>query len=1257
MQHGQFYESKRKYLEKALVISLLISLCSTQQSKPIDCSDIAPDDMYSCQDQKSFGKCAADWMVASNFCATTCERCGDLTQHATAVQIESWKKDENKISESMEQGVECVDIQPLSGDRCEVIKKRGRCSTVEQGYCQLTCNYCDLQNQIEDDHGTAKKLSLVDEFDQGYSAPRIQLPALTPSIIPSTEPQSSPSFVSEAELKLYELMYKVQYDNQLTQTPNTETVTSDNSDYTQYGESNLYQLVDQVQQEYDIAQIQTYSPLVENSISNIANDSISAGDYSDYYVGIDDEVTRDSNQEQDQLAFQRYMVNNQYNYNDNPVSNQSYVDLSNDTLINQDLKQTLDNQYNEANYKNYGSNQENEGNYKNYGSDQAYQVLDSIALSDQNENLTVTDLNIVEIVDDSALINQEVNQTSNNQNIQTLEDFADDFFNVEAKVDQDSYQALANLSATENGNNEFGNSDQNQTQEGEKFSFQPENDVVVSNQTIQNLNTTDDFVYNQNITLESAKQESEFSPILAPKSEESFNQNNTQNIGDQTIFKPIETQLIQNNQDEDEYSQVILDSQIPQPEVIRNNTDQDTTNLVTEIPYPETTTQSIFEDAENIKTESPQLEIEDDGGSEIMKIFQPIKTTTYEEEEKKKSQSETEVKTTTAAPNFLIIMTDDQGYDDIGYHHRARSILKTPNMDKFARESVEFSNFYTDSLCAPTRATVMTGRQHLKTGVWGVHGGMDYIDLQEELITEPLLREGYKTAHFGKWHSGMTTGYAPWDRGFERAITPHLYVFRDNQVLNNGVPEQTQGWIEDILADKIIAYLKERTKDQVPFFVNWAPMSIHLGRQYADDTIEEWIAPRKYLEMYLGKVPDDIAKVFASISYFDAVFGKVLDKLDDLGLADNTIVMFFGDNGPHLLGTDHQYPGPIRNVRVVSKMYEEKGFIDENGVRNFFFARMANTFAPGRIVDSNVYVADIFPTVMQFAGATPSGNNVLDGLSLAPLLLDQKWKYESRRIFLHEVLKNGLDENVLPVLNSRRKADKKQVLLDFDLGGIDKEGLMKWSSLRVGDYKYIKNHTYDIRMGEHVEFWEHRVQYTEPETSDLIYDKMYEGMENWWAQILSEPASFQKPAFLIGYKGQSVSQVQAVGAQQRSNNIKIHTHHISGFRLVGDFITIKLVVLTEANYQIKLNYGWTGNTGAVLKASIGSWSQIVDGDAVESTARISSNGQAVMTDVYLKQTTEEQEFVEMKLALVKRKNLKDTQPIFQWLNLIEFFKV
>lgn len=197
-------------------------------------------------------------------------------------------------------------------------------------------------------------------------------------------------------------------------------------------------------------------------------------------------------------------------------------------------------------------------------------------------------------------------------------------------------------------------------------------------------------------------------------------------------------------------------------------------------------------------------------------------------------------------PNILVIQTDDQGYDDVGIHHpRGENLLETPHIDRLAHESARFENFYMSTCCAPSRAMVLTGRHHYKTGVWWVHGGTDWIDLNETVIAEPLKAVGYRTAQFGKWHSGKSDGYWPWDRGFDVGYYADLYVYKDNLMIRNNEPFPTKGWTEQCLADLVVDFI--RTPDKRPFFIYYNPLTSHMGRLKPSSSGEEDIfAPPEY---------------------------------------------------------------------------------------------------------------------------------------------------------------------------------------------------------------------------------------------------------------------------------------------------------------------------------------------------------------------------------------------------------------------------
>eukprot|EP01023_Acetabularia_acetabulum_P011577 TRINITY_DN1536_c0_g1_i1.p1 TRINITY_DN1536_c0_g1~~TRINITY_DN1536_c0_g1_i1.p1 ORF type:complete len:759 (-),score=100.50 TRINITY_DN1536_c0_g1_i1:660-2936(-) len=595
-------------------------------------------------------------------------------------------------------------------------------------------------------------------------------------------------------------------------------------------------------------------------------------------------------------------------------------------------------------------------------------------------------------------------------------------------------------------------------------------------------------------------------------------------------------------------------------------------------------------------------------------------------------------------PNVLLIMTDDQGHDDIGFYN-TNNILKSPNMDKFATQSVQFEDFYTDSLCAPTRASLFTGRHHLKTGVWGVHACMDYINLDETLIAEAMQFNGYKTGFFGKWHSGVTPGYNPWDRGFEEAYLAKLYTFFNNLVKLNGEDVQTQGWIEDWLADRIIEYLQKRSEDGEPFFLTWTPMSIHRGRKFDFEPNEDFVAPEEYYNLYEGQVSSDLVRVFASITYFDDVFGRVINKLDEFGLSDNTIVMFFGDNGPHVYQTDHAFD-PNRQIRIPSDMKDEKGFIEENGIRNFLFVRGTDRFPAGQQVFQNIGVIDIYPTILELTGgSTPPQNKPLDGLSFAPLLCEGgSWSHSERNLYFYESLKSKLDTDDLLFLGDDRKVEVSQKLLSYSDGGRDGEGFVTYTGLRWREWKYIKGRLFDLDATNHKEFFNLRTQ--DSELEGLLSARL----SDWWQSVLQSPGAFEKPTFLIGLYG--VSPVRSIGVVERSgDHILISSHFIQGFKYSGDFIICRVRVVQTGMYDVNVQFGWSGDKGASVSIRIGEYQQLWDGSATAVSRQIDQNGPLYFGQMFLAETGAG---VQQEMIFELERTNSEGEDVFWWIDNIEF---
>ncbi|MGB5497495.1 MAG: arylsulfatase, partial [Maribacter sp.] len=298
-------------------------------------------------------------------------------------------------------------------------------------------------------------------------------------------------------------------------------------------------------------------------------------------------------------------------------------------------------------------------------------------------------------------------------------------------------------------------------------------------------------------------------------------------------------------------------------------------------------------------------------------------------------------------PNVIIIITDDQGYGDLGYTGNPH--VKTPTIDAFARESVRFNNFYVSPVCAPTRASLMTGRYALRTGIRDTYNGGAIMSANEVTIAEMLKQENYKTGIFGKWHLGDNYPSRPNDQGFDESVI-HLSggmgqvgdfttYFKGDQsyfdpvLWHNGQQESYDGYCSDIFANKAIAFIEEN--HQKPFFCYLSFNAPHTPLQ----------VPDKYYQMYgdidpssgfdKGTKPfvkmsekdkEDARKVYAMVTNIDDNIGRLLQKLDDLKISKNTLVVFMTDNGP-------------QQVRYVAGLRGRKGSVFRGGVRVPFFLR------------------------------------------------------------------------------------------------------------------------------------------------------------------------------------------------------------------------------------------------------------------------------------------------------------------------------
>lgn len=352
-----------------------------------------------------------------------------------------------------------------------------------------------------------------------------------------------------------------------------------------------------------------------------------------------------------------------------------------------------------------------------------------------------------------------------------------------------------------------------------------------------------------------------------------------------------------------------------------------------------------------------------------------------------------------ARPNVVLIMTDDQGYGDLGAH--GNPWLRTPNLDQLHAESVRFTNFHVDPTCAPTRSALMTGRYSTRTGCWHTIMGRSLIFHDEALMPKYFKQAGYATGVFGKWHLGDNYPMLPQDRGFDTAVvhggggvgqTPDWWGndYFDDTYWKNGKPEPFKGYCTDVFFDETEKFVGAHQDE--PFFVylptNVAHSPYHVAEKYT----------QRLLDLGLPRTP---ARFFGMIENFDERLGRFREFLKKKGLEDNTIFIFMTDNGT-AEGIPWDDSDKAEWKGFNAGMRGKKGSQFDGGHRVPFFIRWpAGNIGGGRDVASIAAHIDVLPTLMELCGLKMGPPNPLDGTSLVPLLRGTADAWPARTLFAH----------------------------------------------------------------------------------------------------------------------------------------------------------------------------------------------------------------------------------------------------------------
>ena len=339
-------------------------------------------------------------------------------------------------------------------------------------------------------------------------------------------------------------------------------------------------------------------------------------------------------------------------------------------------------------------------------------------------------------------------------------------------------------------------------------------------------------------------------------------------------------------------------------------------------------------------------------------------------------------------PNIILIMADDQGWGDLSFNGNLS--VSTPTIDRIAKEGISFTNFYVCPVSSPTRAELLTGRYAARGGVCDVSNGGERLDLGEVSIADYFKEAGYATAAFGKWHNGTQYPYHPNARGFDEFYgfcSGHWGNYWSPMLEHNGEIVTGTGFIIDDLTTKALEYIR-KSKDH-PFFVYLPYNTPHSPMQVPD----KWWNKVKDRPIEQGTTTmdkEDINFTRAALALTENIdwnVERVMSTINDLGLDENTIILYLTDNGPN----SNRWNGGMKG---------RKGSTDEGGVRSPLFIRWPGHIQEGLVTDQLSGVIDLLPTLLDLSGKIPRFYNEIDGISLKPILNNPS-RQINRTLFSH----------------------------------------------------------------------------------------------------------------------------------------------------------------------------------------------------------------------------------------------------------------
>ena len=364
--------------------------------------------------------------------------------------------------------------------------------------------------------------------------------------------------------------------------------------------------------------------------------------------------------------------------------------------------------------------------------------------------------------------------------------------------------------------------------------------------------------------------------------------------------------------------------------------------------------------------------------------------------------------TRTRRPNVILIITDDQGYGDLGV--TGNPLIETPNIDGMASRSAWMTNYYVCPVCAPTRACLMTGRYNYRTRCIDTFIGRAMMEPEEVTLAEVLNKSGYATGIFGKWHLGDNYPMRPQDQGFEECLVHRgggigqpsdppdgEGKYTDPVLFHNGHQVQEKGYCTDVYFEHGMRWMEQVHSEGRPFFLYLPTNAPHSPFH---DVPQELYKKYKRKNLNNDQFPgekghplpeesdvDRRARIYAMIENIDENVGKLFARLDTLGLTDDTLVLFMVDNGPN-------------SRRYVAGLKGSKTSVYEGGIHSPLFLHWPKRLDPSTRCDRVVAHIDIFPTLLDACGVAVPTDLRLDGRSFLPLLTEKDASWPDRYIVI-----------------------------------------------------------------------------------------------------------------------------------------------------------------------------------------------------------------------------------------------------------------